>query len=154
MKLYHQTPMWRAYNLLNRYNQSDKKYNRGKGDLTAEWILESIMSKPCVHCGKSGWEVIGCNRIDNSKPHTMDNVEPCCCECNLKLSAEQKKTDFINRQDLAKQVYQYTLDGKLVGIWPSTRECGRNGFDQGAVSKCCRGELQTYKGYIWSYVPL
>lgn len=80
------TPNNRAHNLLSAYNQSDKKHNRKKGDLTAKWIVENIFSKPCVHCGKTGWNIIGCNRLDNSKPHTMDNVEPCCKECNKKLS--------------------------------------------------------------------
>lgn len=84
-KEYKNTPMGRAINLLNRYNQSDKEYNRGKGDITAEWIVENIFSKPCAHCGKEGWEIIGCNRINNDLPHTKDNVEPCCLNCNCRL---------------------------------------------------------------------
>lgn len=84
-KQYNKTPMGRALYLLNRYNRSDKEYNRGKGDLTAQWIVERIFSQPCAHCGKEGWEVIGCNRLDNSLPHTMDNVEPCCFDCNRKI---------------------------------------------------------------------
>ena len=80
----------RANNLLNNYKASDKKYNRGESDLTAKWIVENIFTKPCAHCGKTGWKIIGCNRLDNTKPHTMDNVEPCCFECNIKLSAEER----------------------------------------------------------------
>lgn len=90
-KQYRKTPMGRASHLLMAYNQSDKKHNRGKGNLTAEWIVENIFSKPCTHCGISGWEVIGCNRIDNDKPHTKDNVEPCCGKCNINLP--RKKTN-------------------------------------------------------------
>jgi hypothetical protein len=56
----------------------------GKCTLTPEWIVENIFSKPCHYCGKEGWELIGCDRIDNSKPHTPDNVVPCCWECNKK----------------------------------------------------------------------
>ena len=84
-KQYNQTPMGRALTLLNRYNQSDKEYNRGKGDLTAKWIVENIFSQPChYNCGESDWKKMGCDRIDNSKPHTPDNVVPCCAECNIK----------------------------------------------------------------------
>lgn len=86
-----QTQIGRASNLLSAYNQSDKEHNRGQGDLTAKWIAENIFSKPCKHCGKTGWEKIGCNRIDNDKPHSKDNVEPCCEECNKKLP--RKKSD-------------------------------------------------------------
>ena len=144
MKEYRNTPMGRALQLLGRYNIEDKKKGRGKGDLTAEWIVDNIFSKPCVHCGRSGWEVIGCNRLDNSKPHTMDNVEPCCRECNLRLSADDK----------AKQVYQYSLDGQLVRVWESAMEAGRNGFNQGNISDCCLGKQKTSKGYKWSFNPL
>ena len=60
----------------------------------------------------------------------------------------------LNREDQSKQVYQYTLDGELVRVWSSTRECGRNGFSQSAISNCCNGKLKTYKGYKWSYQQL
>lgn len=53
-----------------------------------------------------------------------------------------------------KQVFQYTLDGELVAVWPSTMECGRNGFDHGHVVDCCKGKRKTHKGYRWSYTPL
>lgn len=76
---------YRASYLRSVYNQLDLKNGRGKGDLTTKWIIENIFSKPCAHCGKTGWQIIGCNRLNNDLPHTMDNVEPCCLECNLKL---------------------------------------------------------------------
>lgn len=147
------TPRGRANKLLATYRREDEKHNRGECTLTAEWIVEHIFSKPCAHCGKTGWKIIGCNRLNNSLPHTPDNIEPCCYDCNVKLSIKEKK----------KLVYQYTLEGELVKIWESARECGRNGFNQGSVSAVCRGgyfrkgkwtNCHTYKGYIWSYVPL
>ena len=96
-KQYNQTPMGRALTLLNRYNQSDKEYNRGKGDLTAKWIVENIFTQPCHYCGKEGWDVIGCNRLDNTKQHTKDNVEPCCFECNLKVSGGRPTKKQMNQ---------------------------------------------------------
>lgn len=51
----------------------------------------------------------------------------------------------------SKEVLQYTLDGQLVKVWKSTNECGRNGFDHGHVSACCRGKLKTHKGFKWRY---
>lgn len=138
------TPIGRAINLVNAYNHMDLRANRGKGDLTAKWVVENIFTKPCVHCGKTGWNVIGCNRLDNSKPHTKDNVEPCCAECNNKLISNE----------LEKKVYQYTLDGELIKVWKSTMECGRNGYHQGNIVSCCNGIFNTSQGYRWSYTPL
>lgn len=84
---------WRASSLLNAYRQSDKINNRGECTLTIDWIIENIFSKHCSHCDESDWTKIGCNRIDNSKPHTPDNVEPCCFKCNMKL-INNKRDNF------------------------------------------------------------
>lgn len=145
-KTYSKTKMGRALRLLGSYNVNDIKYSRGKGDLTAKWLVDNILSKPCAHCGESDWRKIGCNRLDDSKPHTMDNVEPCCRKCNHRLHIDSMK----------KRVLQCDLYDNVVKIWESTMECGRNGFTQGCVAACCRNEytskkINTYKGYRWFY---
>lgn len=144
MAAWYSTQRGRATVLLNNYKREDKKYNRGECTITADWIIGHIFTHPCTHCGESDWRKLGCNRIDNSLPHTPDNVEPCCKRCNEKMGALEK----------AKQVFQYTLDGELINVWESTQECNRCGYGQSAVAACCRGETKTYKGYIWSYEPL
>lgn len=78
------TPKGRAKMLIDSYRREDKKYNRGECTLTADWIVENIFSQPCHYCGKTDWHELGCDRIDNSLPHTPDNVVPCCKHCNDK----------------------------------------------------------------------
>lgn len=68
-----------------------------------------------------------------------------------KHSKESKKKMSVSHM---KQVYQYTLDGKLVRIWKSTLECAYNGFNQSHVAACCRGDEKKHKGFRWSYKPL
>ena len=139
---WYNTILGRASYLVSDYKQYDKICGRPEGDLTAQWVAENILTKPCAHCGKTDWHKIGCNRLDNSKPHTMDNVEPCCWKCNTELA----------RDIQGKNVYQYTLDGELVKVWKTTGECVRNGFT--GVAACCRGVRKSHKGYLWSYNPL
>ena len=81
---YNKTSMGRAVYLLNGYRKADRKYNRGECTLTAQWIVDNIFTKPCHWCGETDWTKIGCDRIDNSLPHTPDNVIPCCGACNAK----------------------------------------------------------------------
>ena len=134
---------YRALILLNNYKKKDKLYGRGQGDLTRDWIIEHILSQPCAHCGKRGWDVIGCNRLDDSKPHTKDNVEPCCKECN----------DRIHTEGQSIQVDQIDMTGEVIAVYHSASEAARdNGFDQGAISKCCMGVRNKHKGYYWKYV--
>ena len=141
---YRQTPMGRASRLIGNYNQFDKEAKREKGDLTAEWVCDNILFKPCAHCGKEGWQIIGCNRIDNSKPHTMDNVEPCCLECNRKLYYEEHK----------KKVGVYSLDGELIREFDTVTSCAKElGIGYGVVSSCCNNKYlregnNVYKEYI------
>lgn len=91
------TMMYRAGKLLQSYNKSDIKRGFCVGDLTARWIVENIFTKPCAHCGETDWHKLGCNRIDNSKPHTMDNVESCCYPCNLKCLVKELERDESGR---------------------------------------------------------
>ena len=90
-KEWRKTPNGRADMLLQGYRQKDKEKGRGECTLTSKWIVENILSKPCVHCGETDWTKIGCNRLDNSKPHTEDNVEPCCIKCNNELNYEERR---------------------------------------------------------------
>ena len=46
----------------------------------------------------------------------------------------------INDPNKSKPVLQLSLTGDFIREWPSTKECGRNGFNRGAVSDCCRGK--------------
>ena len=75
---------YRAKCLISAYNYNDKLRKRGKGDLTVKWVVDNILFKPCHYCGETGWEIMGCDRIDNDLPHTKDNVVPCCGKCNIK----------------------------------------------------------------------
>lgn len=140
--------IYRSLQLSNSYKTIDRRKFQCENDLSPKWIRDNIMNQPCAHCGLNDWRKIGCNRLDNSKPHTKDNVEPCCWECNRKLGDEYKSK--IKR----KTVYQYTLDGELVKVWSSVAECMKEGFVKTNISGCCNGKRKTHKGYRWSYVPL
>ena len=52
---------------------------------------------------------------------------------------------------LSKRVIQLSLSGDFIKEWPSTRECGRNGFRHSNVAACCRGEIPHYKGFLWMF---
>ena len=51
----------------------------------------------------------------------------------------------------SKTVLQLTKSGDLIREWESTQECGRNGFNQSAVWRCCNGKQKTHKGFCWMY---
>lgn len=88
---YRNTMSGRATNLVNHYIHNDLKENRGDCTLTPQWIVNNIFTKKCLYCGESDWHKLGCDRIDNNKPHTPNNVVCCCKECNKKRA----RYDFL-----------------------------------------------------------
>ena len=84
LREYAKTPNGRALKLLHSYRRKDKIANRSECTLTKEWILENIIGKPCVYCGETDMLKVGCDRKDNSLPHTPENCVPCCKLCNSK----------------------------------------------------------------------
>ena len=64
-------------------------------------------------------------------------------------SEEQKKK--MRNDKRSKKVRQLTLDGEFVREWSSLKECERNGFDHGAVGRCCNGKQKSAYGFKWQY---
>lgn len=51
-----------------------------------------------------------------------------------------------------KTVYQFSLDGKLLGIFPSIMKASLElGIKPGAINMCCTGRNRTALGYYFSY---
>ena len=70
--------------------------------------------------------------------------------CNHGTRNERMRKALTNGK-CSKRVLQLSLSGELIREWPSTKECGRNGFNQSAVGRCCRGERKTHKGFRFMY---
>lgn len=74
----------KASKMISAYNNKDKKRGFEKSDLTIEWVIENIFNAECTYCGDT--KRLGADRLDNSRNHDMDNVVPCCFECNVARS--------------------------------------------------------------------
>lgn len=100
------------------------------------------------------------NHIDENKENnSITNMNLMTIEQNNKwgtrgkrarVSISKAKKGIIPKANPPKEVYQFSLDGELIKVWSSASELGRNGFNQGWVSQCCRESKPAY-GYIWKY---
>lgn len=78
--------------------------------------------------------------------------------CNLEWSTAKENCNHGTRNERtrkaqSKLVAQYTQDGELIKVWPSTMEVGRQtGFSQGGISLAANGKLKTSHGFIWKYI--
>ena len=124
--------------------------------LVTETFLENPENKPCVNHkieGKKGKKI---NMVffneDGSVNKEKTTIEWVTYKENNNYATHNERMAKTNTNGkLSKRVLQLSLSGDLIREWPSTKECGRNGFDQGTVVKCCNGKQKTHKGFIWMY---
>lgn len=99
---YNKTKKGRAIYIANRYSQGDKK--RGfdiSKNIDGKWIIENIFSgQKCIYCGDQDWTHLGCDRIDNSKPHTPENIVCACFVCNLTRGGNYTVEEFKKYRSL------------------------------------------------------
>ena len=95
---YYSTPEGRASNLISAYRRRDRESCLGECTITQGWMVENIFASSCVYCGESDWRKLGCDRIDNTKAHTPDNVVCACWSCN-----SQRKSMSVEEFKLKKQ---------------------------------------------------
>ena len=119
--------------------------------LVAQTFLPNTEGKPCVNHkieGKKGKKI---NMVIFNEDGSINKEKT-----TIEWVTPKENNDYGTRKERAgkarsKTVLQLSLSGELIREWESTKECGRNGFNQGAVAACCRGERKTYKGFLWMY---
>lgn len=98
------------------------------------------------------------NHRDECKSNNVvSNLEYCDRKYNNNYGTrtERSAKARTNHPNTSKTVFQYTKDGSLVRLYPSTMEAvRRTGYDKGYISQCCLGKRKQAYGYIWSYTLL
>ena len=110
--------------------------------LVAITFIDNKENKPCI------------NHLDgNKKNNVISNLEWCTVQENTQHSydngLQKRAKNCLKRSKPVKGVNIKT--GEEISF-ESTQEAGRNGFDNGHISKCCKGVYKQHKGYIWTYI--
>ena len=80
-------------------------------------------------------------------------LEWCTAQYNVNYGTANERR--INTRDIKKlyhhrkPVCQYTIDKKLIKIFPSAKETG---YNRESIRDCCQGKQKTAYGYIWRYL--
>ena len=128
--------------------------------LIAETFLPNPENKPCINHKIEGEKGKKINMVifneDGSVNKEKTTIEWVTYKENNDYGTRKERVSkaiskAMTNGKLSKPVLQLSLDGELIREWPSTSECGRNGFNFGAVAACCRGKLPHYKGFRWMY---
>lgn len=98
-----------------------------------------------------GYEI---NHIDeNVGNNCLSNLLAVSHKTNINWGTRnQRASEKLTNGKRSQTVLQLTYPGlEFMCEWPSTHEAGRYGFDQSAVSACCRGERKSHKGVTFRY---
>ena len=119
--------------------------------LVAQTFLPNPENKPQVNHKIEGDEGKKINMVIFDKDGNIDKEKTTIEWCTVKENHDYGTHNERVAKALSKRVLQLSLDGDLIREWESSKECGRNGFNQGHVAACCRGEEKTHKGFKWMY---
>lgn len=70
----------KASKMISSYRIKDLKNFGVDIKLDTDWFIENVLKSKCTYCDDTS--NLGCDRIYNTKPHTKENVIPCCYICN------------------------------------------------------------------------
>lgn len=51
----------------------------------------------------------------------------------------------------AKPVLQLSLSGEKINRWDCISDAVRAGYEGSCITRCCRGQSRTHRGYLWKY---
>lgn len=130
------------------YNSTDKKigYNlvlEGAGGLL--YSSEEI---------KSSWdEGLGINQIADRLGCHKSVVSKRLRGIGVSEEEIKQRISINSSKRQGVPIYQYSLEGELIGQWESASECARQtGYAQAAISNVCRQEQISAYGYLWKEV--
>ena len=124
--------------------------------LVAQTFLPNPENKPCINHKIEGKKGKTMNMVFFNEDGTVDEerstIEWATYEENNNYGTRNERIfEKTTNGKCSKPVLQLSLDEVFIREWPSTNECSRNGFSQGNVAACCRGERKSHKGFIWRY---
>lgn len=119
--------------------------------LVAEAFLPNPENKPCINHKIEGEKGKSMNFVFFNEDGSVDEEKT-----TIEWATYEENNNYATRNEriaktMSKKVLQLSLTGELIREWESTKECERNGFNQGNIVSCCNGKRKSAHGFRWEY---
>lgn len=144
--------------IYNHQKQNSTRRGHAAPDYGLEELREWMFSQPNFDDLYQGWvssgfdkmQVPSCDRLNDYKPYSFDNMQLTTWKKN-KLRGHADKKAGINNKN-SKVVKQFTKEGAIVAEHHSARHANRvTGVDRGDIGNCCNGKLKSAGGFVWRF---
>jgi len=102
---------------------------------------------------ESGYDVLlkpSCDRLDDYKPYTLDNIQLMTWRENNKKGYEDRRNGINNKAN--KAVIQLTVDGLIIEKYCSIKKASMvSGVACSEICLCCKDRRKSAGGFVWCY---
>lgn len=144
--------------ILFSQRRSSKRRNHPMPDYSREELQAWLFGRPnfdelyqnWVNSGFDKIETPSCDRINDYKPYTLDNIQLTTWAVNNARAYSDRKNGINNK--VSKAVMQLTREGIVIAEHHSAMQAARvSGIRQSGISLCCRGDRPTAGGFVWCF---
>lgn len=138
----------------NAHRWRSKKYGWNKPDYTKEYLHKKFLTdkkylklhKEWVESGYNKLKKPSIDRIDNTKPYSIDNIQL----MTWKENNDKGRKEYIRTANT--NVEMYNLDGAFLKKFDSVKEAvEETGLNSANLILCCQGKRNHCGGFSWKY---
>ena len=101
--------------------------------------------------GIPAWNKGMCMTDEQREKNRLGHIGVCCGDRNGMYGRHRSEREKeAIRKAKNKQVFQYSLSGEYIAVWPSIKQAQEE-LNIGHISDCCYGRAKSAGGYKWGF---
>mgnify|MGYP000284669107 CR=1 FL=1 len=159
---YSKTPRGLATKIYSNQRQTSRNMNRPMPSYSLDELFDWLLKQPTFYSLYYKWVDSNfdkylspsCDRIDNDRPYTLDNIQLVTWKGNLLNKGKHLKQGKLIGKSTTP-VNQLDLEGNFIAYYPSVTKAmqalGKFTNSNSNILMVCKGKYKTAYGYKWQF---